>query len=184
MIRRSSEKFTEYAVGFEYIDMGSANWKDQIGKERKYNRNFENVGIDVIHWEVICLKKDDGISLRVLCSNYPRALQGLRIAIDNGPGMLDYNGNLKREFYIWENEFTEDSVVIRMREDDGSVGFYNTFYEPKHDNPALPCGYRGLTDYSGMLIEKIEDNRFLYLCHGLERTTDFDCLVFELEIVH
>lgn len=158
-------------------------WKGLIGKERSYNINFKEEGIDAVHWEIIPLKKDEGVSLRIISSNYSRAIQGLRFAIDNGPGILEYNGELKKEIYIWENEILDKRVEIRMRSDNGLLGFYNTFYEPPKPNPAIPYGYRSLMDFSGMLVEQIDDNKYIYRSHGMERSSNFDCLVFEIEII-
>lgn len=163
--------------------MGNVKWKGMIGKERQYNSNFKEEGIDVVHWEIIPLQKDEGISIKILNSNYSRAIQGFRFAIDSGPGMLEYKGEMQKEFLIWENELLNNDVKIIMRTDNGLLGFYNVFYEPPKPNPAIPYGYRSLTDFSGMLVEQLDDNRYLYRSHGMEKTSDFDCLVFELEIL-
>ena len=162
--------------------MGNVKWKGLIGKERRYNIIYKEQGLDVIHWEVIPLKKDEAISIKIISSNYPSTIQGLRIAVDNGDGMFEYNGETKKEIHIWENELGDEKAVISMKSD-GLLGFYNTFYEPPSSNPAIPYGYRSLMAFSGMLLEKLDEDKYLYRCHGMEKTSDFDCMVFELEIL-
>ena len=78
---------------------------------------------------------------------------------------------------LWMDE-CPNGVVIECYSDRGLLSLYNIF--EKLD--AWGKGKYSQTAYSGMILER-RDNIYLYKCNDTGIETDFDKLVFEIEMI-
>lgn len=150
--------------------------------KRLYSKTYSSeLGLEnIIKWEVLPLKKGERLSIKFLSTDSPY-LQGVRVAVDSSEELLDFNGALKREYWFWENEYRDKPIELRALSD-CYVSLYNVCYRQK--DKTRPGIVRSLGDYSGMLLDVIGDNTFVYHCNDLIKNTEFKSLVFEVKIIH
>ena len=104
--------------------------------------------------------------------------QGIRIAIDAGKGTLTTNGVSGRAFELWEDECPKE-FEIECSSDEGYLSVYNIFER----NELGSMKKYSQMDYSGMILEK-KGNIYRYRCNDTGRNTNFDKLVFEIELLN
>lgn len=148
-----------------------------IGKKRIINRNFEDYDGEVIKWEVLSVKSEQRIKVRFVSANSENR-QGIRLAIDAGQGELSLNGVSGKAFELWDDECPKE-VEIECDSDEGYLSVYNIFEEL--DWSGSKKRYSQM-EYSGMILEQV-DNLYRYSCNNAERNSEFDKLVFEIELV-
>lgn len=143
-----------------------------IGKEILYNDFFENRK-DVILWDVIKTKKEQEIEFKFISTNSDFR-QGVRIAVDYGKGEFEVNDIRLREFYLW-NDTAPEIVKIKCLSQEGLISIYNVWEtERKKTEEQMP--------FSGMLVER-NGNKITYRCNNGLLDTNFDELVFEIELL-
>lgn len=150
--------------------------KISYGEERIYNKNFNNLSPNIILWEVLKIEKFQKIMIRFI-SQKSIYRQGIRIAIDVGDGFLSTNGVEAKSVNLWMDE-TPQNIIIECYLDRGLLSIYNIF--EKLDGWGK--GKYSQTAYSGMIIER-KDNIYRYKCNDTGLQTDFDKLVFEIELL-
>lgn len=154
--------------------------KYEVGKERFYNDEFISLGYkDAILWEVLDIKEYQELNFRFISTN-SKYLQGVRFAIDYGDGELEINGMKGKGFYLWENTCPE-VVRIKCKSSKGKLSIYNAF----DLGPRDACGAGGIATQvpsQAMLSEK-SGNKIIYRCNDAGFKTDFDKLVFEIELL-
>ena len=151
--------------------------QNKIGKERIYNSFFENHKKDVIRWEVISINQTQCIKVRFISVNSNNR-QGVRIAIDSGEGFLVTNDVRGKNFEIWEDECPSE-IEIQCFSEEGLLSVYNIFEEI--DWTGKKRKYSQM-DYSGMILERT-GHIFRYSCNNAELNSEFDKLVFEIELL-
>lgn len=143
-----------------------------IGKERIYSRFFENRK-DIVRWDVLSVKKEQEIEFKFI-STSSKFRQGVRIAVDYGKGEFEVNDMRLREFYLW-NDTAPEIVKIKCLSQEGLISIYNVWEtERKKTEEQM--------DFSGMLVER-NGNKITYRCNNGLLDTNFDELVFEIELL-
>ena len=150
------------------------NW---IGKTRTYNNEFGDVEREIIKWEVLSIQKKQLVKVRFISVNSDNR-QGIRIAIDAGKGTLTTNGVSGRAFELWEDECPKE-FEIECSSDEGYLSVYNIFER----NELGSMKKYSQMDYSGMILEQ-NGNIYRYRCNDTGRNTNFDKLVFEIELLN
>lgn len=148
-----------------------------IGKRRLLNKNFEGRTEEIIHWEVLRIKPDQKIKVRFI-SVYSPNRQGIRIAIDEGEGELTANGVSGKAFDLWEDNSPKE-FEIECRSDEGYLSIYNIFEKLSWTGKTERYS---LMDFSGMILEQ-NGNVYRYRCNDTGMDTDFNKLVFEIELL-
>lgn len=150
-----------------------------IGRERYYNTylaDFKNV----IRWEVLSNQYNQEFNLKFISTN-SEYRQGIRLAIDVGNGHLEIDGVRAKEVYLWEDTISE-SVNVKCISEDGLLSIYNVF-EFEFDKRKRVMGGTGpFTDLCGMLVEQ-KNNTFVYRCNDMSVNSNFNNLVFEIEML-
>ena len=149
---------------------------DWLGKKRTYNRNFGDIDKEIIKWEVLSVHNRQRIKVRFISSNSENR-QGIRIAIDVGKGNLTINGELGTEFVLWEDTCPKECEVECLS-DEGYLSVYNVFER----NEQGIMRRNSQMAYSGMILEQ-KGNIYRYYCNDTGKKTDFDKLVFEIELL-
>lgn len=103
--------------------------------------------------------------------------KGIRISIDAGKGTLTTNGVSGRAFELWEDECPKE-FEIECSSDEGYLSVYNIFER----NELGSMKKYSQMDYSGMILEQ-KGNIYRYRCNDTGRNTNFDKLVFEIELL-
>lgn len=149
-----------------------------FGKERIMNDEYSKLGKeDVVRWDVIELEKNKEQVLRFdFISTNSKYKQGVRIAIDFGDGYIEINGIKSKEFNLWEDTCPHNNI-IKCKNSEGKISIYNIF-----DLGPSRGGIRSQVDSSGMLVE-INDRCRIYKCNDAGFQTDFDKLIFEIELI-
>lgn len=150
--------------------------KSLYGEKRIYNKNFHDLSKNVILWEVLKIGEYQKIIVRFI-SRKSLHRQGIRIAIDVGDGFLRVNNIESKSINLWMDE-CPNGVVIECYSDRGLLSLYNIF--EKLDGWGK--GKYSQTAYSGMILER-RDNIYLYKCNDTGIETDFNKLVFEIEMI-
>lgn len=150
---------------------------DWIGKKRTYNNEFGDVEREIIKWEVLSIQKKQLVKVRFISVNSDNR-QGIRIAIDAGKGTLTTNGVSGRAFELWEDECPKE-FEIECSSDEGYLSVYNIFER----NELGSMKKYSQMDYSGMILEQ-KGNIYRYRCNDAGRNTNFDKLVFEIELLN
>lgn len=154
--------------------------KYEIGKEKVYNDEFIKLGYEnAIRWEVLDIKKSQELNFRFISSN-SKYKQGVRIAIDYGEGEITINGIKGKEFFLW-NDTCPECVRIKCESLEGKLSIYNA-YDIGPSLNGRPGGKRTLGDSQAMIAD-YSGNKIIYRCNDVGFKTDFDKLVFELEIL-
>ena len=147
-----------------------------FGTKRLYNENFENHECAIILWEVLPIHNRQRLKVRFINSNSENR-QGIRIAIDVGKGNLTINGELGTEFVLWEDTCPKECEVECLS-DEGYLSVYNIFER----NEQGIMRRNSQMAYSGMILEQ-KGNIYRYYCNDTGKNTDFDKLVFEIELL-
>ena len=150
---------------------------DWLGKRRTYNSNFGDVEKEIIKWEVLSIQKKQLVKVRFISVNSENR-QGIRIAIDAGKGTLTINGVSGRAFELWEEDCPKE-FEIECSSDEGYLSIYNIFER----NEQGIMRRNSQMDYSGMILEQ-SGNIYRYSCNDTGRNTNFDKLVFEIELLN
>lgn len=152
-----------------------------IGEKRIYNSNYLNeLGIDnVIKWEIIPLNVGERMIVRFVSTDSSN-LQGIRIAVDSGDAFLNFNGEVKKEFWFWENQYMGKDIEL-VSDANCNVSVYNACFIQK--DKSRPGIIRSYTDYAGMIMYTLNDNTFEYHCNDCIKSTDFKNLLFQISIV-
>ena len=150
---------------------------DWLGKTRTYNNEFGDVEREIIKWEVLSIQKKQLVKVRFISVNSDNR-QGIRIAIDAGKGTLTTNGVSGRAFELWEDECPKE-FEIECSSDEGYLSVYNIFER----NELGSMKKYSQMDYSGMILEQ-KENIYRYRCNDTGRNTNFDKLVFEIELLN
>ncbi|MBQ1591527.1 MAG: hypothetical protein II558_07885 [Treponema sp.] len=150
---------------------------DWLGKRRTYNSNFGDVEKEIIKWEVLSIQKKQLVKVRFISVNSENR-QGIRIAIDAGKGTLTINGVSGRAFELWEEDCPKE-FEIECSSDEGYLSIYNIF---ERNEQGLMRKYSQM-DFSGMILEQ-SGNIYRYSCNDTGRNTNFDKLVFEIELLN
>lgn len=148
--------------------------KMRIGRERIYNTLFEDRK-NVVQWEVLQIKNEQELNVEFISTN-SRYRQGIRLAIDAGEGFVEVNGIKAKEMYLWEDTAPR-KVHIKCLSSEGVLSIYNVF-----DLGIVRGGKRSLTDSCGMLVE-YEHNTIIYKCNDAGFQSDFDKLIFQVEML-
>lgn len=148
-----------------------------LGKKRIYNNNFEDYDTKIIRWEVLSIHNTQRLKVRFISVSSENR-QGIRIAIDSGDGSLTTNGVTGRNFELWEDECPRE-FDIECRSDEGYLSVYNIFEELDWTGMRRKCSQM---DYSGMILEQF-GNTYRYSCNNAELNSEFDKLVFEIELL-
>ena len=147
-----------------------------FGTKRLYNNNFENYECEIILWEVLHIQKKQRLKVRFINSNSENR-QGIRIAIDVGEGDLTINGVSGRGFELWE-DICPKEFEIECSTDEGYLSVYNIF---ERNEQGIMRRHSQMA-YSGMILEQ-KGNVYRYSCNDTGKITDFDKLVFEIELL-
>lgn len=124
-------------------------------------------------WEVLSVKKEQEIEFKFISSN-SNFRQGVRIAIDYGKGEFEINNMKLKKFYLW-NDTAPEIVKIKCLSQEGLVSIYNVWETERGQ-------MKGQMDFSGMLVER-NGNKITYSCNNGLLDTNFDELVFEIELL-
>ena len=147
---------------------------EKIGNETIYNRAFKNIE-EVVHWHVLSVEQKQEFELEFISTN-SEYKQGVRLVIDVGEGYLEINGIKSKEMYLWEDTAPK-KVQVKCQSSEEKVSVYNIFNLGTDRG-----GRRSLVDSCGMLIEK-EQNVILYKCNDAGFQTNFDKLIFKIELL-
>lgn len=148
--------------------------KYEIGRKRIYNTMFENVE-NVVHWEVLNIKSEQEFCLKFISTN-SKYRQGIRLAIDVGEGYIEINNIRSKELYLWEDTAPQ-RVHVKCVSEEGLLSVYNVFDLGKERG-----GRRSQVDSCGMLVE-YKENTIVYKCNDMGFQSDFDKLIFEIELL-
>lgn len=156
--------------------MGRNAWKGIIGVEKIYNNHFAGLEKDTaIQIDVLNIKKEQELILEFISSNskYP---QGVGLALYEGDGYIEINGQKAKQMGIWEDT-SPKKIKIFCFSTAGLVSVYN-----KYNVGTGRSGVRHQMDSCGMLVEQ-KDNKIIYRCNDVGFEPKFDSLVFSIEIV-
>lgn len=148
--------------------------KLEIGRKRIYNTIFENID-NVVHWEVLNVKSEQEFYLKFISTN-SKYRQGIRLAIDAGDGYIEINNIRSKELYLWEDTVPQ-CVHVKCISEEGVLSIYNVFDLGKERG-----GRRSQMDSCGMLVER-KENTIVYKCNDVGFQSDFDKLIFEIELL-
>lgn len=151
--------------------------KYPLGKKRIYSPHFENRQ-DVVLWDVINIKNEQILTVKFISTDSEN-IQGVRLAVDYGNGEIEINGIKSPGFELWEDTVPCDEYIRAVVNSEfGRVSVYNIWR-----NNALNNGFSQSQKYcSGMVIERISENKFLYHCNDVGIETNFNELVFEITL--
>ena len=150
---------------------------DWLGKRRIINKNFEDRNEEIIRWEVLEIPCNQRIKVRFI-STASSNRQGIRIAIDAGDGELTVNGVSSKAFDLWEDNSPRE-FEIDCHSEEGYLSVYNIFERLSWTGKCERCSQM---DYSGMILEQ-NNNIYRYRCNDTGKDTDFEKLVFEIELL-
>ena len=148
--------------------------KYEIGRKRIYNTIFEDHE-NVVHWEVLNIKNQQEFNLKFISTN-SKYRQGIRLAIDVGEGYIEINNIRAKELYLWEDTVLQLTNVKCVSEE-GLLSVYNVFDLGKERG-----GRRSQVDSCGMIVKQ-SDNIYRYHCNDVGFETNFDKLIFEIELL-
>jgi len=148
--------------------------KLEIGRKRIYNTIFENMK-NVIQWEVLNVENEQEFYLKFVSTN-SKYRQGIRLAIDAGDGYIEINNIRSKELYLWEDTAPR-YVFVKCVSEEGLLSLYNVF-----DLGEERGGRRSQMDSCGMLVER-NGNTIVYKCNDVGFQSDFDKLIFEIELL-
>jgi hypothetical protein len=144
---------------------------NQIGKTKIISKGFEGRS-DVIVWDVLQIKKEQNVRITFISTN-SKFKQGIRIAVDVGEGYIEVNGQKSKGIQLWEDT-APNIVELKCLSSEGVLSVYNIW--------DMGRGCESQSHTSGMLIEK-DGTKMIYKCNDFGHETNFDKLVFSLEIL-
>lgn len=147
----------------------------EIGRKRIYNTIFENYK-NVVHWEVLNIKNQQEFILKFVSTN-SKYRQGIRLAIDVGEGYIETNDIRSKEMYLWEETVPQQQIHVNCVSEEGLLSIYNVFDLGKERG-----GRRSQVDSCGMIVKQ-NANVYRYLCNDVGFETNFDKLIFEIELL-
>jgi hypothetical protein len=153
-------------------------WKGIVGREKIYNNQFKGVEKDTaIQIDVLNIKKEQELILEFISSNskYP---QGVGLALYEGDGYIEINGQRAKAMRIWEDAVS-NKIKIFCFSTEGLVSVYNLYDLGSNHKPSE---IRSQLDSCGMLVEQ-KDNKIIYRCNDVGFEPKFDSLVFSIEII-
>ena len=109
-------------------------------------------------------------------SSNSKYLQGVGLALYEGDGYIEINGQRAKQMDIWENTSSK-KINIFCSSTDGLVSVYNMYNIGDGRS-----GRRAQIDSCGMLVEQ-KDNKIIYRCNDVGFEPKFDSLVFSIEII-
>lgn len=145
--------------------------KAPIGRDRMYSDDFPGRD-DVILWDVIEIQPEQGLRLTFV-STRSQHKQGVRLAIDVGEGYIEIDKDQSRGIRVWEHAAPK-SILCRCVTSAGLLSVYNVW---EMDGDDMSQGYG-----SGMLVEQ-DGNTRTYHCNDYGLDTEFDKLVFTIELI-
>lgn len=148
---------------------------NEIGTKTLLNNNFAEYEKDVLLWDVITIKPKQKLLFRIISTN-SKYKQGVRLAIDVGEGHLEVNGIQAKGVHLWEDTCPEE-IQIDCNSPAGFLSVYNIF-----DIGPERGGVRSQVPSSGMVLEK-RKNLYRYCCNDAGFETNFDKLIFEIELI-
>lgn len=148
---------------------------NEIGKKQLYNHNFNELNKDVLLWDVLNIDTNQVIIFRIIETN-SKYKQGVRLAVDCGDGFLEVNGIQSKSIQLWEDTCPKE-VRIQCFSSEGVLSVYNIF-----DLGSARGGIRSQVPSCGMLVDK-RINVYRYCCNDAGFQTNFDKLVFEIELI-
>lgn len=147
----------------------------EIGRKRIYNTIFENYK-NVVHWEVLNIKNQQEFILKFVSTN-SKYRQGIRLAIDVGEGYIETNDIRSKEMYLWEDTVPQQQIHVNCVSEEGLLSIYNVFDLGKERGER-----RSQVDSCGMIVKQ-NANVYRYLCNDVGFETNFDKLIFEIELL-
>ena len=147
-----------------------------LGKKRLYNGNFNNTDKEVIHWEVLKIEKHQKLKIRFISSNSVHR-QGIHMRFFGKDGTLTANGIESEGFDFWEDTCPKE-FYVECESSGGYLSFYNIFEQAESNGKRR---YEQM-DSCGMILEQ-HDNTYRYYCNDVGFKSDFNKLVFELEVL-
>lgn len=142
-----------------------------IGKERIYSKEFGDRN-DIVTWDVMKIRQGQDLILKFISTN-SKYRQGVRIAIDTGDGYIEVNGYKLKEIYLWEDTAPKN-VKMKCFSKEELMSIYNVWDTGR--------GSRSFSYKCGMIIEK-NSKKIKYKCNDFGDYTNFDKLVFEIELL-
>jgi hypothetical protein len=137
--------------------------------ERIYSKGFASKGRnDVIKWEVQRISDGQFIKVTFLSSNSPFR-QGIALSTDKG---IEVNGQIYPGVQLWEDTAPKQ-LICKCFTDNGLLSIYNLW-----DNGN---GSDSQSFTSGMLLEE-HGNILIYHCNDIGFETNFDKLIFSIEL--
>ena len=146
------------------------SWKDKIGRERYYSKDFEGRD-DIVTWEVTEIEPEQLIKFTFVSTN-SKDTQGVRLAIDAGDGYLEIDGVKGRSMELWQDTAPRE-IICKCVSSSGLLSVYNTWRRQDGNEFSFSYG-------AGMLLEE-EGRKRVYRCNDWGIETNFDKLVFAIE---
>jgi len=140
----------------------------QVGKERIINKAFADRN-DVVKWDVQKVSNGQCIKVTFISKNSSKK-QGIRLATDKG---IEVNGQVYPSIQLWEDTVPKE-VLCKCFTEDGFLSIYNMWDKGK--------GSESQSHTSGMLIKE-NGNSLTYHCNDIGFETNFDKLVFTIEML-
>lgn len=155
----------------------------KYGFERIYSTDITNRN-DVVLCDVLNVSRHHEIILKFISSSPSKCqyTQGVNLSFDadkKGKILLP-NGQSARGVYLWEDTAPKE-LKINLTSKIGLLNIHNAYRDENHWS-GHPQHY-SLMYKSGMLIEKVSDNKFIYHCHDVGDPVRFDNLVFSIELL-
>ena len=147
-----------------------------LGKKRLYNKNFSNINGDVIHWDVLKIEKSKNLKIRFISTN-SKHRQGIHMRFFGKDGTITTNKTMSDSFDFWEDTCPKE-FSVDCESKGGYLSIYNIFEEV---NDSGRRRYEQM-DSCGMILEQ-HDNIYRYRCNDVGFKSDFDKLIFELEVL-
>lgn len=142
----------------------------QIGKNRTISKAFGDRD-DIVRWDVLAVDEGQTVKVTFLSANSVFR-QGIRIAVDVGEGHIDLDGEQAKGYQLWQDT-APAVIVLKCFASEGVISVYNIW--------DMGRGVESQAHTSGMLIEQ-EGKRRMYRCNDYGLETDFDKLVFMIEM--
>jgi hypothetical protein len=143
--------------------------KLEIGAKRIYNTVFEERGIkNVILWDVFPIKDGETVLVYFESKNSDWA-QGIWLMCDK---RVEINSKRGKSASLWYDN-TPIPVMVRCHTSNGLLNVYNIWNK---GNGQCSQAYS-----SGMLVEELSNGR-RYKCNDIGFETNFDKLVFRIEL--
>lgn len=145
--------------------------KKKIGRTRIISNAFKGRD-NIIVWDVLQIKNEQDIRVTFISakSNFK---QGIRVAIDVGEGYIEVDGQKSKGMKLWQDTATCIDE-LKCFSSEGLVSVYNIWDRGQ--------GSESQAFTSGMLVEE-EGNKRIYNCNDFGYETNFDKLVFTIELL-